>query len=387
MNTRILTTLFLSIFIALLGIGIIIPVMPVFATELGASGIGLSLIIAAFSISRGILQPVIGSLSDRWGRKPFLLAGLAIYGAVGLAIPLAQSVGELIAIRTVHGIGSAMIVPVAMAYVSFLSPAGHEARYQSYLNVAIFSGIGCGPILGGLVAELYGFAGVFHVMALAAFMAMMLVFLCMPSAPGDREKKGKATLFDHFSHMIKRPKTRGILLARFSTMLIMVPSMAFLPLYMSGWQDTSAIEVGIVIGCRTLVNALLQIPFGSLADRYSKLVLLLTGAMICGCALIIIPKMTTFLSMTIVYSTLGFGEAIIWPVLGSYASIEAKKHYGHGTMMGVYSFAMSGGVLGGSLIAGTAMDTLGLNWAFVITGYCVIALTIFSGMLIYLAED
>ena len=87
MNKQILITLLLSIFIALLGIGIIIPVMPVFAAELGAGGVSLGMIIAAFSISRGVLQPVVGSLSDRWGRKGFLVAGLFIYGLVGLLIP------------------------------------------------------------------------------------------------------------------------------------------------------------------------------------------------------------------------------------------------------------------------------------------------------------
>ena len=138
MNRQILITLLLSIFIALLGIGIIIPVMPVFATELGASGFSLGMIIAAFSISRGVLQPVVGSLSDSWGKKGFLVAGLFIYGLVGLLIPQAESVLNLIAIRGFHGVGSAMIVPIAMAYTSSLAPAGHEGRYMSYLNIAIF---------------------------------------------------------------------------------------------------------------------------------------------------------------------------------------------------------------------------------------------------------
>ena len=81
MTRQILVTLLLSVFIALLGIGIIIPVMPVFATELGANGLALGMIIAAFSVSRGLLQPVVGNLSDRWGRKGFLVTGLFIYGA------------------------------------------------------------------------------------------------------------------------------------------------------------------------------------------------------------------------------------------------------------------------------------------------------------------
>ncbi|MBW1636354.1 MAG: MFS transporter, partial [Deltaproteobacteria bacterium] len=166
MNNKTFVTLLLSVFIALLGIGIIVPVMPVFAARLGAGGFSLGMIIAAFSISRGLLQPVVGTLSDRWGRKNFLIVGLLIYGIVGLLIPQATSIGDLIGIRAFHGVGSAMIVPIAMAYVGLLSPVGHEGRYMSYLNIAIFCGIGCGPIIGGLVSDLLNFASVFYLMAI-----------------------------------------------------------------------------------------------------------------------------------------------------------------------------------------------------------------------------
>lgn len=124
MQRHILATLLLAVFIALLGIGIIVPIMPVFAVSLGANGLTLGMIIAAFSISRAICQPVVGNLSDRLGRKSFLLCGLLIYAVVGLLIPHADSIFNLILIRCFHGVGSAMIVPVAMAYVSAMSPLG-----------------------------------------------------------------------------------------------------------------------------------------------------------------------------------------------------------------------------------------------------------------------
>ena len=62
--------------------------------------------------------------------------------------------------------------------------------------------------------------------------------------------------------MADNRKTSGILLARFGTMIIMVPTMAFLPLIMAGWQNTNGLQIGVVIAGRTLVNALLQMPFG-----------------------------------------------------------------------------------------------------------------------------
>ena len=386
MKNNTLITLLLSVFIALLGIGIIIPVMPVFATELGAGGFSLGMIIASFSISRGLLQPIVGKLSDRWGRKNFLAAGLLIYGIVGLMIPQAMSVGHLIGIRAFHGVGSAMIVPIAMAYISLLSPVGHEGRYMSYLNIAIFCGIGCGPVIGGLLSDSFGFSSVFYLMALMSFIALILVITNMPRQSGS-ESRGDQSLFGSIKAMIGSSRTSGILLARYATMIIMVPTMAFLPLLMTSWPGGhSGLQIGGVIACRTLVNAVLQIPFGKIADKYNKIALFLAGSLLMSLSVLAIPSMDTVLSITILYIILGVGEAIIWPVLGAYASEEGRKHYGHGTMMGVFSFTMSGGVLTGAVLAGMGMDLLGIEWAFYICGAAVMLITLVAARMIFVGE-
>ena len=385
MKNKTLITLLLAVFIALLGIGIIVPVMPVFATELGAGGFALGMIIASFSISRGLLQPIVGSLSDRWGRKNFLIFGLLIYGVVGLLIPQATSVGNLIGIRAFHGVGSAMIVPIAMAYVSLLSPVGHEGRYMSYLNIAIFSGIGCGPLIGGLLSDLLGFASVFYLMAIMSFIAMILVITNMPKR-GSSETEKRATLFKSIKMMLGSRRTSGILMARYATMIIMVPSMAFLPLLMSRWPEHTGLQVGVVIACRTLTNALLQVPYGKFADKYNKIVLLLGGTLCMSLSILMIPSMTTVVAVTILYIILGIGEAVIWPVLGAYASEEGRRYYGHGTMMGIFSLMMSGGVLTGAVLAGTSMDLLGIEWAFYSCGIAVMLITLVAAVMIFTGE-
>ena len=385
MNRQILITLLLSIFIALLGIGIIIPVMPVFATELGAGGFSLGMIIAAFSISRGVLQPVVGSLSDRWGRKGFLVAGLFIYGLVGLLIPQAGSVFNLIAIRGFHGVGSAMIVPIAMAYMSYLAPAGHEGRYMSYLNIAIFCGIGCGPMIGGLFSDLFGFASVFYIMAALSFFAFVLVIINMPSEISVNSSNGYS-LFKNISLMLKNRRTLGILTARFSTMIIMVPTMAFLPLLMTQRMSVSGLQIGFIIACRTLVNAVLQVPAGKYADTHNKLLMLVAGCVCLSSSIVIIPFVKSYVMMLVLYTIIGLGESIIWPVLGAYASQEGRERYGHGTMMGVFSLAMSGGVFTGATLAGFSMDAWGIDWAFFTTSAAVFIISMIGAFLIYSSQ-
>lgn len=385
MFNRILVTVALAVFIALLGVGIIIPVLPVLATKLGATGFSLGLITAAFSLSRGLLQPLVGNLSDRWGRKGFLVAGLFIYGVVGLLIPHAESVVQLMAIRLFQGVGAAMIVPVAMSYASFLALPGQEGRYVAVINIAIFCGIGCGPILGGLFSDAWGLAAVFYMMAALCFFAFLLVLANMPACcPIDRQQQ--AGLLVNVRLMLKRRRTVGILVARFATVLMMVPTMAFLPVMMAEWPGSTGLQVGLVIASRTLMNALLQYPFGKLADRCDKVVLLVGGSVCMSAAVFYIPSVTSFGVMIATYLFLGFGEAVLWPVLGAYAAEEGRTRFGHGTMMGVFNLAMSAGVFTGAVLAGISLDSFGMRPAFFFTALAILALTLIAAFLIRTGE-
>jgi len=381
MNRQIMGILLLSVMTALFGIGIIVPVMPVFAVSLGANGFTLGLIIAAFSISRGILQPIVGSLSDRWGRKGFMVIGLFVYSLVGLALPEATSVINLIMIRAFHGIGSAMIVPVAMAYVSDMAPYGQEGRFMGMLNIAIFVGIGGGPLFGGFFTDFWGMASAFYAMAGLSCIAMLLVLFKMPVMESGTRRKPPLGIFKALVSMLSNRRTGGILLARMSTMIIMVPTMAFLPLLMNQWFDATGMQIGIVIACRTLVNALLQTPCGRMADRFDKVRLLQIGCLIVSCVICLVPLAGSFWWLIFLFVVLGMGEAVIWPVLGALATQDGR-YYGQGTMMGVFSLAMSTGIFLGALGAGISMDQLGLKWSFINIGIVVFILTMIAAWLI-----
>ncbi len=386
MQGRLVVTLLLSVFIALLGIGIIVPVMPVFAVNLGAGGMALGLIIAAFSISRGIFQPIVGGLSDRWGRKGFLLCGLFFYALVGLAMPEATSVVNLIVIRAFHGVGSAMIVPVAMACISDMAPVGQEGRYMGLLNIAIFSGMGSGPLLGGVFTDLWGLAAAFYAMAALSFLALLLVFFQLREPEKKERGIARMGIFKALRSMLGQRRTGGILLARMATMIIMVPTMAFLPLLMHQWFQSSAMQIGVVITCRTFVNALLQTPFGKMADRRNKTQMLLVGCLVISAVMCMVPLAAGFWWLLLLFVLLGAGEAIIWPTLGAFAT-EEGRHYGQGIMMGVFSLAMSIGVFSGSLAAGFTSDLLGLHWAFIIIGLTVLLLSLLAVFLIKGADS
>ena len=95
--------------------GIIAPLLPLYADDLGASGLWLGIIFAGFSISRAIFMPIFGRISDRQGRRKFVCTGLFAYAVISLGYIWADSISDLTLVRTLHGVASAMIIPIAQA--------------------------------------------------------------------------------------------------------------------------------------------------------------------------------------------------------------------------------------------------------------------------------
>jgi MFS family permease len=211
-------------------------------------------------------------------------------------------------------------------------------------------------------------------MALLSFVAFLLVIKLMPST-ADHGTARQPPLLGSLKQMMCSGQTRGILLARYATMIIMVPTMAFLPLLATQWAVSSGLMIGMIIACRTLVNAVFQVPFGRLADRVDKRRMLLVGCLALSVIVYWIPSLPGFLPMALGYCLLGLAEAAVWAALGAYASIEAKRFYGHGTMMGVFSFAMSAGVFTGAMLAGWSMDAHGIGTAYRVCAMVVLVLS------------
>jgi DHA1 family multidrug resistance protein-like MFS transporter len=381
MGKRTLVTLLSALFVAFLGIGIIAPIIPIYAVDLGATGVTLGLIIAAFSVSQGALQPVVGNLSDRKGRKRFLVAGLSIYAVVGIAYTLATSVEQLILIRLFNGVGSAMIAPIVMAYIGDLAPAGQEGKYMGMLNVALFAGIGAGPMLGGVFRDVLGINSTFYAMSALTAASLGLILAFLPPQRSDRRTQVTTGLLTKLRRMLRNRRVVGVLLPRMGTMIIMIPTLAFLPILMDQLMGATGIEIGIVISARTIVNAGLQTPFGRMADRHSKVALILTGCLIASICVFLMPFAADFLQLVLLSVCMGIGEALVWPTLGALA-IEEGHRYGQGSIMGVFNLAMSVGILIGSLVAGSFMDLFGLQYVFYTTSVILVVTAVAGGLLI-----
>lgn len=148
MSKRALGLIFLTVFIDLIGFGLIIPVMPSYAKELHASDFSVGLLIAAYSFMQLIFAPILGRLSDQVGRRPVLLFSLAASGIGYLIWGMSSSLIVLFISRLVQGAGNANI-PVAQAHVADITTSENRAKGMGLIGAAFGLGFVLGPAISG----------------------------------------------------------------------------------------------------------------------------------------------------------------------------------------------------------------------------------------------
>jgi DHA1 family multidrug resistance protein-like MFS transporter len=161
---RLLPILALTVFSSNLGSGIVAPFLPIYAKDLGANGVWLGIIFAGSSIASALLMPFTGRFSDKRGRKLILAAGICGLTVTSFAYVWAHSVESLTAVRFIQGAASAMVSPIAQAYIGDITPEGEEGKWMGIFNATYIIGFGTGPLLGGVVADHFGMNMAFYIM-------------------------------------------------------------------------------------------------------------------------------------------------------------------------------------------------------------------------------
>jgi len=367
MNTakRIYNVLFISVFATMLGLGVVSPLLPIYAESLGATGIWLGIIFSAFALSRSIFMPIIGRISDRRGRKWLILIGMFSYAALSLGYLIAGSVYSLTAVRFAHGIASAMVVPIAMAYIADLSEKGKEGSHMGNFSISMFLGMGVGPLLGGFLNDAFGMSSVFYAMAGLSAFATLLVAISLPEArPGLSRNPVEDPA--PMREIVRLPVMRGIVVFGFISALGRGGMMVFIPVF-GPLIAISPAEVGIVLSANTFLMALLQVPVGRFTDRGNKIALIVAGSSIIAIGLIAIPLSGSFWPLIATTSLIGVGGAVQQPSIMA-LTVDAGRTIGMGTSMGAYNTVFGIGMIIAPLLGGVFMDFIGVEAVFYVGG-------------------
>ena len=372
LDKKIFATLFLSIFAVITGVGIVVPLLPVYALQLGAGGIYIGLIFGAFSLSRSVFLPYFGRLSDRKGRKPFIVFGLFAYALISIGFILSESVESLIGLRFVQGIVSAMIMPVTQAYVGDITPEGREGFTMGLFNMSVFCGLSLGPLLGGAINDWMNLNMAFLCMGLLALIGFFLSLLLLPPIRSESVvARGIEPL--PWKWLIRDRLIAGLFALRFAYTAAIGMIWGFLPVLAAMEFSLPSSSIGILVMLGVFVSGVLHAPMGVLADHFSRRALVLIGGGSASGSMLLFPWADGFWDLFWANVLFGIGGGISMPAVMAMAVTCGNRATAMGSVMGLLTMAHSMGMLTGAILAGLAMDLLQLRHAFFIGVFIMIA--------------
>ena len=210
--SRPLVVIFLTVFVNLVGFGIIIPLLPFYAETFGASPVVIGLLFAAFSLAQIVAAPILGALSDRFGRRPILIFSLIGTVISFVMLAAAQSLVTLFAARVIDGLSGGNIT-IARAYIADVTEPDERARAFGFLGAAFGLGFIVGPGLAGLFAHISYTAPIWAAAAVTVVAAGM-AWLWLPETV-HRGSAVSVSPWRALPEVLRRAHLRPLLLADF----------------------------------------------------------------------------------------------------------------------------------------------------------------------------
>jgi DHA1 family multidrug resistance protein-like MFS transporter len=358
MNREAFAVLVGTMFISMLGMGIVSPFLPIYANALGASSLQVGLVQAAFNITGIATLLFVGRLSDRFGRKSFLSGGLSILAIASVGLMFANDIVHLILWRLVQGLGASAHLPIAQAYLGDITPEGSEGKWMGYFNAILFAGMGAGPLIGGIVADAFSIKTTFLFMAILNVIGLIATLIFLKEMP----RKTAGSKSASFMAPLKSRIMQGVFSFRMTTGIGTSSLMAFMPLFAALRIGLSASLIGILMAARTPVS-ILQSYTGRLADKWNRRTMVVCGGIASIIAVALLPMTGGFWSLLVVYLSVTLGQAFAIPPANAYAVHEGRT-YGMGASMTMFMLAMQLGNGVGPVALGSLADWLGLESAF-----------------------
>ncbi|MEV0621924.1 MFS transporter [Nonomuraea sp. NPDC050404] len=336
-----------TVFVDLLGFTVILPGLPFFAARLGAGGAAFGLVMSAYSIAQFVCAPLLGRLSDRYGRRRLVLLTLA-GSALSLALTgAAESLGWLLACRVLAGACGGSI-SVAHAYLADAVPPERRTGAMAQLGAAIGLAFVIGPALGALLAP-WGFAASAYAAAGLAAVNLVAAWLWLPEPARSRPSAAVAGVVGRLPVLVPLAAAGFLAMAAF---VGMETTLALLGEARHGW-DTATI--GVVLTLAGLSMAAVQAGLVAwLSRRWGEVRVAAAGAVLMAACLPVIPLTPGWWPVAAV-CLLSAGHGLLTPTVASLFAAAGPADR-RGARLGVGQSAAAGGRIFGPAAAGLLFD-------------------------------
>ncbi len=353
-----LYVLMFNLFITMGGIGIIVPVMPAYLDIFGVGGQVLGFLIAGFALAQFLLSPVAGDLSDRHGRKMFIIAGLIVYGSAQILFGLADAVWVLFIARFLSGAGAAFVMPPIMAYVADITSVEDRGKGMGMLGAAMSLGFMIGPGIGGALAS-FDLHSPFFVAGGSAILAAILSGVILPNVKnvavaGGADRPPRENLLKQLARSTK---------TSYFVFLIIVFTFSFgisnfqstLSLYLDHKFNYSPGDISVILTVGGFVGVILQMfVIDKLFKKYGEMKVILVNLLLAAVTMLLVIFISGFFIILVVATLFSIATTFIRPAVNTLISKVAGSEQGFAA--GMNNAYMSLGNMFGPALAGILFD-------------------------------
>jgi multidrug resistance protein len=313
---RALPILFLVMFLVMIGFGIIIPVLPFYAEEIGANPTQLGLLMAVYSLMQLIFAPFWGKLSDRIGRKPIMMMGIAGLALSFFMQAMATELWMLFAARIIGGILSSANMPTAMAYVADITTPENRGKGMGIIGAATGLGFVFGPAIGGVFSKT-SMNLPFYIAGFSSLITLVLVFFLLKESI---QKRAENT---------PREKKQSLWAAFSGTASVLYLLQLLISLSLSGLEATfayfaaekanlNAVSLGYIFMIMGFASAIVQGGLvGKLTKKYGEGIVIQGGIIVSVIGFALILLVDSFTTAAIFLTIFGIGNGVIRPSVSS----------------------------------------------------------------------
>lgn len=361
LNTKkALPVLFAVMFLVMVGFGIIIPVLPFYAEEMGASPTELGLLMAVYSLMQLLFAPMWGRISDRIGRKPVMMIGVFGLAISFFLMAISSQLWMLFAARIIGGLLSSANMPTVMAYVADITTDEDRGKGMGIVGASVGLGFILGPAIGGIFSKI-SLSMPFYIAGISSLMTFILVMLILKESlsPEDRgvHTAKKASL---------RQTLRGPISILFSLQLFISLSLAGLEATFAYFAAAKAglgtVELGYLFMIMGLAGAIVQGGLvGILTKKFGEGFVIQVGIVVSAIGFGLILLVNSFTTAAIFLTIFGIGNGVIRPSVSALLTKTSKT--GHGSTTGLLSsFDSLGRIIGPPLGGWLFSVTIGLPY-------------------------
>lgn len=351
------------------------PVLALFAEQLGAGPERIGLIVSVSTLTGVLLKLPSGALSDIYGRRFLLRIGVVAFGLPPFLYLFITDLNSLTALRFVHGLATAIFAPSALATVAELYRERRGAALGTY-TACTQSGALLGPFIGGYLAHVAGFDFAFVTAGICGCIAIVLFYsLHLDVATPRVQQKGmRPLLAEMWKGFTIVAQNRKVLITSATDGAKMIANgalMAFLPLY-GLTVGLNPGEVGLLFSVQAGTSFFSKPIMGRVSDRVGRQPLIMTGLLICAVTFVCMPHVSIFAVLLLLSAGFGFGEAVVSSSSSAFVA-DSSEFKTLGAGMGMQGTIGDIGHASGPLLAGILIANMSYAGAFTVIASMQIA--------------